>query len=84
MDGLEETDILGLEAPLWTETVLTMQDIEYLTFPRLLGVAELAWSPEGQNWEEYRQRLAKHGKRMEAMRINFYRSPDVDWEKIKG
>lgn len=80
MAGLEEADILGLEAPLWTETVLTMKDIEYLTFPRLLGVAELAWSPKGQNWEDYRQRLAAHGERMEAMGINFYRSPDVDWE----
>src|SRR5215213_1603078 len=80
MDGLEEADILGLEAPLWTETVLTMKDIEYLTFPRLLGVAELAWSPKGQNWEEYRQRLAAQGQFMEAMGINFYRSPDVDWE----
>src|SRR6266487_1525114 len=80
MDGLEESDILGLEAPLWTETVQTMKDIEYMTFPRLIGIAELAWSPKGQNWEEYRQRLAAHGKRMEAMGINFYRSPELDWE----
>jgi len=80
MEGLEESDILGLEAPLWTETVVTMKDIEYMTFPRLLGVAELAWSPKGQDWEEYRKRLAAHGKRMEAMGINFFRSPDVDWE----
>jgi hexosaminidase len=80
MDGLEEADILGLEAPLWTETVVTMKDIEYLSFPRVIGVAELAWSSKGQNWEEYRQRLAAHGKRMEAMGINFYKSPDVDWE----
>jgi hexosaminidase len=80
MDGLEESDILGLEAPLWTETVLTMKDIEYMTFPRILGIAELAWSPKGQSWEEYRQRLASHGNRMEALRINFFRSPDVDWE----
>ena len=80
MQGLEEQDILGLEAPLWTETVLTMKDIEYMAFPRLIGLAELAWSPKGQNWEAYRQRLAAHGRRMEAMGINFYRSPDVDWE----
>jgi hexosaminidase len=80
MDGLEEADILGLEAPLWTETVVTMKDIEYLSFPRVIGVAELAWSSKGQNWEEYRQRLAAHGKRMEVMGINFYKSPDVDWE----
>jgi hexosaminidase len=80
MAGLEESDILGIEAPLWTETVLNMKDIEYLTFPRLPGIAELAWSPRGQRWEEYRQRLATHGKRMEAMGINFYKSPDVDWQ----
>ena len=80
MEGLEESDILGLEAPLWTETVQTMKDIEYMTFPRLLGVAELAWSPKRQSWEDYRQCLAAHGKRMEAMGINFFKSPDVDWE----
>ena len=80
MAGLEERDILGLEAPLWTETVVTMKDIEYMTFPRLIGVAELAWSLKGQDWEEYRQRLAAHGQRMETMGINFYKSPDVDWE----
>jgi hexosaminidase len=80
MEGLEESDILGLEAPLWTETVVTMKDIEYMIFPRLLGVAELAWSLKGQDWEEYRQRLAAHGKQMEAMGINFFRSPDVEWE----
>ncbi len=79
MDGLEEDDILGLEAPLWTETVQTMKDIEYMTFPRIPGIAELAWSPKGQSWEEYRQRLAAHGKRMDAMDINFFRSQDVDW-----
>ena len=80
MEGLEESDILGLEAPLWTETVQTMKDIEYMTFPRIPGVAELAWSPKGESWDEYRQRLATHGKRMEAMGINFFKSPDVDWE----
>jgi hexosaminidase len=80
MDGLEESDILGLEAPLWSETLITMQDVEQMAFPRLLGVAELVWSPKGQSWEEYRQRLAVHGQRMQAMRINFYKSPDVDWE----
>ena len=79
MDQLEESDILGLEAPLWTETVETMKDIEFLVFPRLLGIAELAWSPKGQTWDEYRQRLAAHGKRMEALGVNFYRAPEVEW-----
>ena len=80
MDGLEESEILGLEAPLWTETIQSMKDIEYMTFPRIPGVAELAWSPKGHSWEEYRQRIAAHGKHMETMGINFFKSPDVEWE----
>jgi hexosaminidase len=80
MDGLEESDILGIEAPLWTETVITMKDIEFMVFPRLPGLAELAWSPKGLSWDEYKVRLAKHGKHMQALNINFFKSPDVDWE----
>jgi hexosaminidase len=80
MDLLEEEDILGIEAPLWTETLVTMKDVELLAFPRMLALAELAWSPKGQDWEEFRQRLAAHGKHMQAMGINFYRSPEIDWE----
>jgi hexosaminidase len=80
MDKLEEKDILGIEAPLWAETLLTIKDIEFLAFPRLPGLAELAWSPKVQGWDEYKQRLAKHGKHMETLQINFFKSPDVDWE----
>ncbi|HLO33555.1 MAG TPA: beta-N-acetylhexosaminidase [Anaerolineales bacterium] len=79
MNELTESDILGIEAPLWSETLLTIKDIEYMAFPRILGLAELAWSPKGQCWEEYRQRLAAHGKHMDAMGINFFKSPEIDW-----
>ena len=80
MNELEESDILGLEAPLWSETLLTIKDIEYMAFPRIIGLAELAWSPKGQSWDDFKHRLARHGKRMEAMDINFFRSSDVAWE----
>ena len=80
VEKLEENDILGLEAPLWSETLITIKDIEYMAFPRLPGLAELAWSPKGRSWDEYKGRLAKHGRHMEALGINFFKSPDVDWE----
>ena len=35
MDQLDEVDILGIEAPIWTETLSSMKDIEYMAFPRL-------------------------------------------------
>jgi len=80
MEKLGESDILGIEAPIWTETMLTMKDIEFMAFPRLPGLAELAWSPKNKGWDEYKVRLAKHGKHMEKLDINFFKSPDVDWE----
>jgi hexosaminidase len=80
-EGIGEEHILGVEAPLWTETVQTRADIDWMTFPRLIGYAEIGWSPaEGRNWEEYRVRLGRHGPRLTALGVNFYRSPQVPWE----
>ncbi|GAA3576745.1 beta-N-acetylhexosaminidase [Amycolatopsis ultiminotia] len=78
--GVGEQSVAGVEAPLWTETVRTSADIEYLAFPRLPGVAEIGWSPQAaRNWDGYRARLAKQASRWQAQGIGFYRSPQVDW-----
>lgn len=80
VSGLPAENILGVEAPLWAETIETIADIEYLTFPRLPGYAEIGWSRDSLlNWENYRQRLASHKNRFEIMGINYYKSPEVDW-----
>ena len=64
--GLPEAQIVGVEAPLWTETVRTLADLEYMAFPRLPGINEIGWSPsQGRAWEEYRLRLASHAARFE-------------------
>ena len=73
--------ILGVEAPLWTETVATMGDLEYLAFPRLPAAAEIGWSPAAsRTWEDFSRRVAAHGPRWSALGINFYRSPQVPWQ----
>jgi len=79
-DCLEENDILGIEAPIWSETLRTMNDLEFMAFPRLPGLAELAWSPKGRSWDEYKGRLGKHGRQMETLKINFFKSPEISWE----
>lgn len=78
--GVSEGDILGVEAPLWSETLETMEDIEFMAFPRLPGHAEIGWSPQAaRDWEEYRVRLAAHGRRLTAMGVNFYPSSLIPW-----
>lgn len=77
---IKRENIIGIEAPLWSETVSNRTEAEYLLFPRLLGYAEIGWTPaELRSWDEYRVRLATHGVRMEAMGISFYRSGKVEW-----
>jgi hexosaminidase len=78
--GIGASSILGLEAPLWAETLLTRQDYEYLAFPRLAAIAELAWSPPQRvSWENFRARMAAQGARLAALGVNFARVPEVDW-----
>ncbi|MBC7898102.1 MAG: beta-N-acetylhexosaminidase [Cytophagaceae bacterium] len=80
--GVPESAILGLEAPLWSETIETMRDFEFMAFPRLAAVAELAWSaPAVRGWEQFRWRLGAHGPRLQALGVNFYRSPQVPWSR---
>jgi hexosaminidase len=78
--GITRQNIIGIEAPLWSETVTNIKEAEYLAFPRLIGYAELGWSPiTHRNWDDYKMRLGKHGNRMQAMQINFYKSAKVPW-----
>jgi hexosaminidase len=75
-----ESSILGVEAPLWSETTAVMSDVEFLAFPRLPAVAEAAWSAQAdRQWSEFRTRLGAQAPRWSALGINAYWSPKIDW-----
>jgi len=81
-DNIPATSVLGLEAALWSETVGTRGDFDYLAFPRLPALAEVAWSPqEAREWGDFRERLGAHGPRLSALGVNFYRSPQITWRR---
>ncbi|WP_436837306.1 beta-N-acetylhexosaminidase [Micromonospora matsumotoense] len=72
--------VLGVEAPLWTESVTSLAEIEFLFFPRLPALAELAWSaPSTRSWTGFRERLAGQGPRWHAAGITFHPSPEIPW-----
>ncbi|WP_291649310.1 beta-N-acetylhexosaminidase [Clostridium sp.] len=74
--------ILGVEAPLWTETISTVEQMDFMIYPRLLGYAEIAWTPkELRNWDEYKIRLEKQGERLTNQGINYYRDNSIWKEK---
>lgn len=78
--GVPSSAVKGVEAPLWTETIVTDADIDVMTFPRLPGAAELGWSPAAElDWNTYKERLAAQGPRWDALGIGYYKSPQVPW-----
>jgi hexosaminidase len=84
VDGVDEDDVLGVEAPLWTETITGIRDAEFMSFPRLPGVAEIGWSPSERSWEKYRLRLAHHGQIWAALGVNYHRSSQIPWEEVSA
>lgn len=79
-EAIGREDILGIEAPLWSETISTIGELEYLAFPRLAGYAEIGWTPASlRDWEDYKKRLAGQTPYFRSMDIQFYPSARVPW-----
>lgn len=84
IDGIEDDDILGVEAPLWTETVRSADDIDHLAFPRIAAAAEAAWSPatgasDLRTWESFRERVGALGPLWTSLGISYYPSDEIPW-----
>ncbi len=76
IDGLAEENILGVEAALWTETIETYSQAEYMTYPRALSVAEIGWSPRraeaSGSFESFEPRLRAVVERLRARGVAVY------------
>jgi hexosaminidase len=78
--GPTESDVVGVEAPLWTETIQNITAAEYMLIPRLPAIAEVGWTPQAQrSWESFRTRIAAHPPRWQLLGINYYASPQIAW-----
>ncbi|MDI2036872.1 beta-N-acetylhexosaminidase [Paenarthrobacter nitroguajacolicus] len=78
--GLKDQQILGIEGPLWTETVRNNQQAQWLLYPRAISLAEVAWSgQEVRNAGDFRRRLGAFGERLAKQGVAFQEAPDVEW-----
>lgn len=82
--GITKKNILGIEAPLWSETISNIEELEHMAFPRVIGYAELGWSTEeNRNWDNYKVRLANQAPYLDRMNVHYYPSKLIDWKKSK-
>jgi hexosaminidase len=79
----ESGRVLGIEACVWTEFIESERYLEFMTFPRLLALAEIAWRPKGpRDDKEFEQRLEPHIGALRAKGINARRGESDAYEFI--
>jgi hexosaminidase len=83
--GLAEAHILGVEAPIWTETLSTMSEVEFMAFPRISAIAEIAWSPAAESGsrdhQAFVERVAGFGALLDALGVHYHRVHGVPWHE---
>lgn len=82
--GIPKENILGVEAPLWSETISNIEELEYLAFPRVIGYSELSWSTqENRDWDNFKVRLGNQAPYLDRMNVKYYPSKLIDWKESK-
>lgn len=73
--GVDATLILGNQANQWTEQLQTMRNVQYMTWPRGLAVAETNWTPnEKKDWNNFTKKVEKHFEVFEAANVKYAKS----------
>ncbi|WP_234497366.1 beta-N-acetylhexosaminidase [Vibrio maritimus] len=66
--------VIGTQALVWTEFVKDKQTLEFLLYPRLFAVAEIAWtSTQNKDWSHFLPRVSAQLSYLESKGINYRR-----------
>ncbi len=78
----EKKYILGTQGNVWTEYIVTPENVEYMALPRMSALAETAWSASAsRNWEDFTKRLPDQYRRLNYMNTNAFFPPIKGWKK---
>lgn len=78
----EHPRTLGVEAPVWSEFVITDERMDDRFWPRSLAVAEIGWTaPEKRDYQDFFQRVQQQVNRLNAMGIHYHQTPGIDWRQ---
>lgn len=64
--------LMGVQACMWTEFCNNPADVDYLVFPRLAALAEVAWvSPEKKNWPSFLKAMDGYNEHLAVKGIGY-------------
>lgn len=68
-----EKHILGVQANLWTEYIVTPEHLEYMLLPRMLALSEIGWTkPELKDYDSFMEKVRGHQyKVLDIMGYNY-------------
>lgn len=67
--------LMGVQACMWTEFCNSPEDVDYLIFPRLAALAEVAWAkPEKKNWASFLKAMDGYNEHLAVKGIEYARS----------
>ena len=73
LDAAARANIMGLEATMFTEYIPTDEHAEYMLYPRMIALAEVAWTPqERRDYTEFRPRAEAYNRHLAAQGYNVF------------
>lgn len=73
-------NVLGVQCCLWTEFIETGAHAEYMLYPRLMALSEVAWTPQAsRQYKDFIQRAMGQEQVLKSLHYNFF-----DLEKANG
>lgn len=71
------SQVLGIQANLWTEEIASEQRLDFMTYPRISALSEAAWG-QNDNYQGYLERLKSHLKLYNSDKIYHFNPFDTD------
>ena len=71
-EGIDSNLILGNQGNQWTEQLQTMRNVQYMTWPRALAIAETSWSPKSKkNWPNFVEKVEGQLEKLAAANVKY-------------
>lgn len=64
--------IIGVQGNIWTEFLKTPESVEYMAFPRMIALAEVAWSQQNRrDWNDFISRMDNQFPRLDYLDVKY-------------
>ena len=68
----QQANVVGLQANLWTEYITTQAHLEYMLMPRLMAIAEVAWTEQGNmSWQDFEKNYKANFAFLDSLGVGY-------------